>query len=217
MAPRKLVSLVDQIYDHLRIAIITGELKPGQRIVELEVAAEMGTSLAPVREALHRLETDGLVDRQPRIGTFVTDATIDEIQELFQIRALVEQFAVRRTAATIDAEQLDLLQSLVDQMHQAAKAGNMLRLATLDLQFHRLICEWSGNAHLVRAWMPLYSQMQRFVTQTHPSRFADIEEVASLHEPIVAALRRHDSEAAADLIEQHILLSFRQLESSKKR
>ena len=83
----KLASLPDQVYDYLRTAIICAELPPGEKLVELEIAAQMGTSQGPVREALQRLEHDGLVERRARSATFVTSISIDEMYELFSVRS----------------------------------------------------------------------------------------------------------------------------------
>src|SRR5215470_19708501 len=89
----KLASLSDQVYEHLRLAIIHTDLVPGEKLVELEIAAQMGTSQGPVREALQRLERDGLVERRARSATFVTSISPDEMYELFSIRSVIEGFA----------------------------------------------------------------------------------------------------------------------------
>src|SRR5215470_12665444 len=89
----KIASLPDQVYEHLRRAIISAELPPGEKLIELEIAAQMGTSQGPVREALQRLERDGLVERRARSATFVTSISPDEMYELFSIRSVIEGFA----------------------------------------------------------------------------------------------------------------------------
>lgn len=204
-------SIADQIYINLRSAILTGKLSPGQRLTELEIAARMGTSQAPVREALQRLENDGLVEKQPRSGTFVTIVSLAEIQELFQIRALVERFAIRRTVKNINPQQIAQLEEMVLAMHRAAMSGNLLLIGETDMGFHRRLCEWSGSNGLLRAWMPLYSQIQRFITQNHPHYFTELDEIARLHGPIIDALRSADADLAEKVIEEHILLTFHKL------
>ena len=94
---RKVKSLTEQVYDHLRVDIVTGRLQADDRLVELEIAASMGTSQAPIREALQRLEREGLVTRRGRSGTYVTGWVLDEIYEIFAIRAMIEGFATKRT------------------------------------------------------------------------------------------------------------------------
>src|SRR3982750_1318734 len=90
----KIASLPDQVYEHLRRAIICAELLPGEKLIELEIAAQMGTSQGPVREALQRLEHDGLVERRARSATFVTSISTDEMRELIAVRSTVEGFGI---------------------------------------------------------------------------------------------------------------------------
>ncbi|MEJ2264769.1 MAG: GntR family transcriptional regulator [Anaerolineales bacterium] len=207
----KATSISDQIYTQLRSTILVGDLKPGDRITELEVASRMGTSQAPVREALQQLENDGLVERRARSGTFVTGVSLEEIRELFQIRSLVEKFAIKRTAVLIQPEQYAELQSLVHRMRLAADQEDMLTLGISDMEFHKRICEWSGKNSLVRVWMPLYSQIQRFIIQNHRRHFPDLSEVAELHMPILEAIRRGDVGLAERTIEEHIMLTFHRI------
>jgi DNA-binding GntR family transcriptional regulator len=202
------VSLPEQIYTQLRAAILSGELAGGQRILEMDIANRTSASQASVREALARLENDGLVERRSRSGTFVTQVCEDEIRELFYIRAKVENYAIRRAINRISPQQYNDLEELVRQMHAAGLRGDMLSLGELDMKFHRSIVTTSGSGILLHAWAPLYSPIQRFVTQRHPHFFTDLTEVARLHGPILAALRAGDEVRAASVIEQHILLTM---------
>jgi DNA-binding GntR family transcriptional regulator len=202
----KVSSLSDQVYAHLRQAIICSELVPGEKLVELEIAAQMGTSQGPVREALQRLEHDGLVERQARSATFVTSIPIDEMYELFSVRSEIEGFAARRTAQKIIAAQYERLDELVQKMAQAGGQKEIITLAEYDMQFHRSIVEWSDSAGLLRVWIPLSSQIQRFIVQSHPQQYPDLVQVGTRHQPIVDALRRRDSEEAARALQEHIML-----------
>lgn len=208
-------SLADQVWRQLRRAIVSGELKPGDRLVELDIAEQMGTSQGPVREALQRLEQDGLVNRHSRSATYVTDVSTEDMYELSLVRKVVESLAIRRTSRAITPEQCDELDLLVEQMREAARAGDMPVLADFDMEFHRRICEWSDSTTLLRAWMPLYSQIQRFVVKTHPTIFSNLVEIADLHLPIVEALRQGQPDRAAEAMEQHIILIWQQLEPGR--
>ncbi len=199
-------SLADQVEATLRSAIIRGELRPGERLVELEIARQMHTSQAPVREALQRLEQDGLVERRSHSATVVTDLSWQEIYEVFHVRTVVERLAIRRVAVCITSQQCDELQGLVEHMGVAGGEGDIARLSDLDLEFHRRICEWSGNRILLRLWTPLYSFVQRMLIATHPRVFASLTQVADAHRPIIEALRAHDPDEAALAIEEHINL-----------
>jgi DNA-binding GntR family transcriptional regulator len=208
----KLASLPDQVYEHLRFAIISAELPPGEKLVELDIAAQMGTSQGPVREALQRLERDGLVERRARSATFVSSISMDEMYELFSIRSHIEGFAIQRTAQKVTAEQLGELDELVQKMAQAGREKEMIKLAEFDLQFHRCLVEWSGSASLLRAWTPLSSQIQRFIVQSHPQHYPDFVEVGTRHQPIVAALGLHDGNMAAQAIQEHIMLIWSKID-----
>ncbi len=205
-------SVADQIYNRLRESIINGRFPPGQRLVELEIAAQMGTSQGPVREALQRLERDGLVERRARSATFVTNISIDEMYELFSIRSVVESFAIRHAIRRITETQCDELQALMDEMHDAGCRNDMAALVEYDMEFHRRICEWSENITLMRAWTPLYSQIQRFVAQTYKRYFPDLVEIADTHQPIIDALRKGNADDAARVVQDHIMLIWSRIE-----
>ncbi|MFO7632147.1 MAG: GntR family transcriptional regulator [Caldilinea sp.] len=203
---RNVRSLADQVYEYLRTSIVSGQLAPGARVVEMEIAGIMGTSQGPVREALQRLEREGLVEKRSHSATFVTGVSIDEMYELFSIRSVIEGFAIRRTVERITPEQCDRLEQLIESMRAASQNDDMLALTEHDLQFHRLICQWSGSATLQRAWDPLYGQTQRFVVHTHKNYFASLTDIADTHVPIIAALRSHDVENVTRLIQEHVML-----------
>jgi DNA-binding GntR family transcriptional regulator len=202
----KVSSLSDQVYAYLRQAIICSELLPGEKLVELEIAAQMGTSQGPVREALQRLEYDGLVERRARSATFVTSIPIDEMYELFSIRSQIEGFAARRTAQKMTPDQFDELDNLVIKMAEAGRRNEIITLAECDMQFHQSIVEWADSAGLLRVWLPLSSQIQRFIVQSHPQEYPDLVEVGTRHQPIVDALRKRDSDSAAQALQNHIML-----------
>jgi DNA-binding GntR family transcriptional regulator len=200
------LSVSDQIWVELRSKILHRQLAPGTRLVELEIAAQMGTSQAPVREALQRLERDGLVERRPRSGTFVTDVSVDEMREIFIVRSVVEELAIRRFIKRCTPAQIEALDRLTERMRGAGRAGDMHTLVDYDMEFHQQIVQWSGHQTLIHAWMPLYMQVERFVVSTHPHHFPNLEAIANTHQPILDALRSADPDAAAACIKEHILL-----------
>lgn len=174
----------------------------------------MGTSQGPVREALQRLERDGLVYKQARSATRVTSASLDEIQELFTIRSLIEQFAIKRVAPIIAPEQLSELEYLVENMRLAGAQDDMFTLTENDMLFHRQLCIWSGNAALHRSWDPLYGQIQRFIVQTHKNYFESLTELANTHDPIIMALKAGDVEEASRIIEEHVMLIWSKIDQT---
>lgn len=202
----RLTSLADQVYEHLRLAIISAELPPAEKLIELDIARQMNTSQGPVREALQRLEHDGLVERKARSATYVTSIPFDEMYELSVVRTHIEMFAVRRVAQKITPEQCDTLAELIGKMQAAGSANDLLSLSEFDMEFHRSIVEWSDNRSLLQVWNPLSNQIQRFIVQSHPLYSPDYVEVATRHQPIVDALREHDTERAACAVYDHIML-----------
>lgn len=214
---RTVRSLADQVYERLHTDIVTARLAAGARIVEMEIAEQMGTSQGPVREALQRLEREGLVRRQARSATFVSEISIDEMYELFSIRAVIEGFAIKRTVRVITDEQIAQQVALMALMREAAQRGDMMALTIHDLHFHRNICQWSGSAALLSAWNPLYSQIQRFVVQTHQDYFHVLTDIADSHTPIIDALNARDPQQAAAIIQEHIMLIWSMMSANKNK
>ncbi|MDZ4770513.1 MAG: GntR family transcriptional regulator [Chloroflexota bacterium] len=199
-------SLADHVYEHLRLAIIAAELGAGEKLVELDIARQMSTSQGPVREALQRLERDGLVERQARSATYVTSIPTDEMFELFSVRKTIEAFAIRRTVACITPDQCDALDDLIAQMVDAGSANDLLLLSEYDMAFHRSIVAWSGSPGLLRVWTPLSSQNQRFMVASHREHYPNYVEIGTRHSPIVDALRAGDGDAAERAVREHIML-----------
>jgi len=211
------LTLPDQIHMRLLEEIVTGELPPGYRIIEVEIAERFGTSQAPVREALQRLENDGLISKHKRTSAIVLNTTLEDYYELFEIRALIERVAVRRVATTISPEQCQVLQDLIEAMMSAARKDDLFTLSIYDMEFHRMICEWSGNSALLRAWIPLSAQVLRFLTQYEIRDYESPNQIAEEHEVLLEALRAHNINRVESLWGEHILNSFQQLDFIRAR
>jgi DNA-binding GntR family transcriptional regulator len=215
MSPFKRVkdySRVDQIWMQLRSAILHGQLLAGDRLTELDIAARLGTSQGPVREALQRLEHEGLVIRVAHIGTFVSPLSYDEMHDIFAVRAEVETRAIRRTALQITLAQCDELLELVELMRESGRSGHLAQLIDHDMALHERICAWSGNTTLLRTWRMLYVQVQRFIILTHPYYFPNLVDVAEQHVPLVEALRLRDPDLAARSIDEHCRIIWTHIE-----
>lgn len=213
-APR-LSSLSEQVCEELRRQIVHSHRQPGDRMVELEIAAEMGVSQGTVREALQRLESDGLVERQSRTATFVTGSSLEEMYELSMIRKTVEGFTFRRATERITDRQCDELQALVEQMRDAARNKDMETLERIDTQFHERVCELSGSRIMLRVWLPLFTQLRRFITQSHQRYFPQRTEIADGHQPLVDALRSRNPKKAEAAITKHILISWARMNADQ--
>lgn len=154
-------TLTEKSYQHIRGMLLSGQLTPGQRLVTRTLAEQIGVSLAPVREALHRLATEGLVEHVPGAGAFVRTADRQDLEELYVLRDAVESCAAAEAAKYITKDQLDDLDALVDDWSKisAAIAGSPKRHATKALlnrwldneeHFHQVLVEASRNRLLAR-------------------------------------------------------------------
>lgn len=199
-------TVVEQITSALRRMILRGALPPGTRLVELELAAQTSASQASVRESLHRLERDGLVVRRGRQGTFVTDVDPEKMFEVFHIRSTVESFAIRRAMARMTPQRLDELESLVEEMLKAGRKGEVIDVVEADMAFHNRICTWADHPTLLRVWELLYTQMERFLVLYDVAHFVDLTQVATNHQPLLAALRGGDPAHAAEVMSAHVLI-----------
>lgn len=204
LSKRRASTVVDDIWVQLRRLILRGELPPGSRLVELDIATRTGASQASAREALQRLERDGLVVRRGRSGTFVTEVAPAEMDEVFRIRVAVETAAVRRTAQRIGEEQVRELRALVEQMREAGEQGDPVAMVEFDMAFHQRICSWADHATLLRVWTLLYAQMERFLVIYDALHFADLTQVADSHLPIVEALEGGDVDEAVRRTADHV-------------
>lgn len=199
--PRQLLS--DHVYARLRDWIVSGELVPGQRLVESEIARRMGTSQAPAREAIKRLAHEGLVNSQPRQGTYVTQVSDRQARDVREIRVMFEMYAARRATGRLDAECLRRLSEDIDAMRRAADDGDIGDFRDADMSFHRTVCAAGGNAALVRLWRIIEPSMWGLHVLGNPRYRGDWRAMAELHAELLAALRDGDPDETAALFAAH--------------
>jgi DNA-binding GntR family transcriptional regulator len=199
-------ALSRRIVDQLKRVIIAGELRPGDRVLETDLAEQLGVSRGPVREAFRQLEQEGLLVSYPHRGTFVATVPDDEIDEVYALRAHLEAYAARRVVTEHRDEALAVLDELVEQMLGAARAGDLPSLADLDLQFHDTLLSLSGYQGLHRIWRSMDGlvRARTYATLALPDRAWLIEHTASSHQPIVDAIRSGDPEAVERAVSHHI-------------
>jgi DNA-binding GntR family transcriptional regulator len=183
--------LSEQVKGRLLQAILDGRYPPGARIVETRVAREFGTSQAPVREALRDLEALGVVENSPFRGARVRQPSIEELNEAFDVRAILEVHGARLASARLTESDLAKLDGLLEQMRQAAVAGDPYAEAVADAQFHGHIMHRSGNLTLERVWRTLEPFLRTYITIVSPG--VDRRAVADRHIPILDALRSGDA------------------------
>lgn len=202
-APLSLSSRQQEVYARLRAAILSGALAPGARLTELDLARQFGTSQAPIREALRRLEQEGLVRAFPRRGTYVTRLTAPEIEEVYSLRAELEAYAVRRYIERADRDALALPRRLLAELRDAAARDDQAALVEADLRFHRALCDGAGNDLLGQVWSLIDGRV-RGMMAVGDLLSGDLRRIAELHLPLVAAIEARDTTRAEALIREHL-------------
>lgn len=142
-------TLRSNIKDYIQQQIAEGVYRPGDRIVETKLAKELNVSQAPVREAILELSSIGLLEERPYSGTYVRNLSIPEIEDIFEVRAFVEEYAARRAAKRATDEQLAEMESLLREMDENR---DLSRFVHLDMEFHGLVMDAAGSPALKRAW-----------------------------------------------------------------
>lgn len=209
-------TLSDHVTHQLRQAILTGKLKPGQRIVEREIAEAMNTSRGPVRDALKLLENERLVVRYPHKGTFVAWLSLKDAEEIYSLREAIEALAFDYVIKNATAEQIDELAQLVETMAvQAQRDYTQFEATNIDLDFHHTLCRISCHTRLLEAWEALNPQIRMLLLHHRtrlPGDFRD--RGVEWHRQIVDALRQRDVELAHKLLRKHLAASFETLMQS---
>jgi DNA-binding GntR family transcriptional regulator len=205
-------SIQTRVIEAVRKRIISGELEPGVSLSEIALAEAFGVSRTPVREALKQLQTEGLVEIRPRVGTFVTTPSRREINELFEMKALLEGAAARLLAQRGNVPELEGLHENLRATDRAVKAGDEERYADLVEEFHDLIIAGADNAKLHAHYRMLMNQLayQRLVrtSLSQPGRPA---KSGSEHHHVVELLEAKDGDAAERVMREHVRASHRSL------
>ena len=195
--------LGDMVYESLREAIITQMLKPGERLMEIELADEMGVSRTPVREAIRKLESEGYVVMIPRRGAYVAGLSIKDVNEVFEIRGALEGLAAELAAARATAEEIEEMEKNLAQEAVHFESSDLLKTIEVDTRFHELIYKASRNGKLLGMIRDLREQVQRFRTTTLavPGR---LKFALDEHRKIVEAIASRDAVLARRAAVEHI-------------
>jgi DNA-binding GntR family transcriptional regulator len=197
-------SLSTQIYENLRDLIIKGQLRPGDRIIELEVAKEFGVSQAPVREALLKLAEESLVISLRYKGTFVSNVSFYEIDELYSFRLVMEEFAIRKCFEKMKPKDIKTLETFFNEMVRAGKENNLEKLRAADISFHSKIYEIADHYFMSGVWDTLVSKLNRIWYLTSQMYYPNLLEVAAIHEPIIEAIRSRDLNTCIRAFQDHV-------------
>ena len=194
---------MNQALEEIREAIRKGKLKPGDRLVEMQLAEEMHISRFPIREALRYLEKEGLVETIPFKGTYVAQLTERDMEELYSLRSAIEAFAVRILIKHIDEQKIKKLESIFQSMQQASKNEDLDKLISEDFRFHQTICELSDHRKLLEVWLTLENQLRVFLT-IEKQLFGNSAEFVKSHIPILEAIQQRKIRPAQKAIRDHL-------------
>jgi len=193
--------LADQVRDRLLEAIVAGRYPPNSRIVETRVARELGTSQAPVREALRGLEALGLIEISPFRGARVRHPSASELIEAYVVRSELESLGARLAVPQLTEADLAALVEFGATMQAAARGDDRHAVAIADASFHARLVQAAHNATLERVWRALEPFSRTYITLVVPG--ANAQWTADLHIPILDALRRRDAEMVVRALQQH--------------
>ena len=196
--------LRDVIFETLRKAIVSGDIKPGERLMEVSLANQMGVSRTPVREAIRRLEAEGLVTMIPRKGTHVSELSVKDIMDVLEVRTVLDKLATDLAAKRMQPSQLKALENAHKQYIACVEKNNMEGAIKKDVEFHDIIYASSGNPRLIAVAGSLREHIYRFRVIYLSGGDLVAENVLNEHEEILAALKEAQSDTASILAEKHI-------------
>uniref|UniRef100_UPI0040574006 GntR family transcriptional regulator n=1 Tax=Agathobacter sp. TaxID=2021311 RepID=UPI0040574006 len=195
--------LRDVVFNTLREAILKGDLKPGERLMELQLAAKLGVSRTPIREAIRMLEQEGLAVTTPRKGAEVAKMTLKDMEDVLEIRASLDELASQVASERITEEQLVRLKERKQDFEISLKSGNVKLIAEADVKFHDVIYEATNNPKLVSMLNNLREQIYRYrieylkETENYPTLIKE-------HEVIYQSLLARDKNAALKATIVHV-------------
>lgn len=209
------LTLREQIVDFIKDAVVTGRLKPGERVPEQEIAESFGISRTPIREAFRQLESEGFITVTPRKGAVVSPITDKDVSEFYAIKSLLEGFAAKTACLTLTPKELKRLETLNSQMEKYAERNDVKGFFRLDNQFHDTFLKACGNEKLCTLIHQLVAQFERFriTALALPGRMRDsvrqhneiIEAFKSGNTALVETLVKANAERGRDVLVEEIL------------
>lgn len=199
----KYLPLRDVVFNTLRQAILRGELKPGERLMEIQLANKLGVSRTPIREAIRKLELEGLVLMIPRRGAEVAEITEKSLRDVLEVRGALEELAVELACDRIAEEDIEKLREAAKEFEDVSKSADVTALAEADVKFHDIIYCATNNQRLIQLLYNLREQMYRYRVE-----YLKQEEVHAIlfaeHEHIITCIANRDKIAAKQAISTHV-------------
>jgi DNA-binding GntR family transcriptional regulator len=194
-------TLQERVTAAIREAILKRTFLPGERLVQEELAETLGVSRMPVREALRQLEAEGLVQLTPHKGAIVAPVSIDDIREIYELRALMEGYAVEKSLPNLSEQDKEELAQLVQEMDRAAKAADVKTFGELNEQFHQLLRQGCDGKRIHQYIQNLWNGYPPYVPTILPGQ---VEQSQKEHREMLNAIRTGDASALRMAMERHI-------------
>ncbi|MCB6416262.1 GntR family transcriptional regulator [Dorea acetigenes] len=195
--------LRDVVFNTLRQAILRGELKPGERLMEIQLANKLGVSRTPIREAIRKLELEGLVLMIPRKGAEVAEITEKSLRDVLEVRRALEELAVQLVCEKITEEEIEELKAAAREFENVLKDGDITKIAEADVRFHDVIYMATDNQKLIQLLNNLREQMYRFRVE-YLKREEVRPQLLAEHEEIIATIERREKDTATKVVCEHI-------------
>ena len=214
-----------QVAGQIREAIKTGRLKPGDRLLEADLAGEMNVGRNAVREAIRYVEKEGLVITVPYKGAQVAEFNEKDLKDIYDVRDALETLALNTLAVNINARKIKALETVVREMKTIARKGDLQEIIEADLKFHRTICELSGNRVLMEAWLNMSNRLRAFIASGEALYGEDTPSVTlGTHYPVLEAIKTGDFKLAVTIMKEILergyklaVASYRQKDKEAER
>ena len=195
--------LRDVVFNTLRRAILRGELKPGERLMEIQLANKLGVSRTPIREAIRKLELEGLVLMIPRKGAEVAEITEKNLRDVLEVRCALEELAVQLACDRIERNRIRELHAAAAHFRDILDSDDITQIAAADEAFHDVIFKATGNERLIQLLNNLREQMYRYRIE-YLKKKECYPQLLKEHATIMKAIEEHDKEKATRITGQHI-------------
>lgn len=203
MSMDECLPLRDVVFNTLRQAILSGEIEPGERLMEIHLANKLGVSRTPIREAIRKLELEGLVIMNPRRGAEVAQITEKSMQDVLEVRKALDILCVELACERISEEELSALKTACDEFEVAVQKGDVKNIALADVQFHDIIVKATGNDRLLQLVNNLSEQMYRYRYE-YIKDINGHQKLVEEHRKIVESIENADKSAAGKAVAIHI-------------
>ena len=195
--------LRDVVFNTLRQAILRGELKPGERLMEIQLANKLGVSRTPIREAIRKLELEGLVLMIPRKGAEVAEITEKSLRDVLEVRRALEDLSVQLACEKITKEEIRELERVAKEFQQVVKSSDITEIAEVDVRFHDIIYTATDNQKLIQLLNNLREQMYRYRVE-YLKRDGVFPQLIAEHEAIIRHIENNEKEKATEVMCRHI-------------